>query len=111
MEWRLRTATRSGKFVRTILDEVPPKINFKGNETYVDIIGLAKDLFWPGSDDSDDFTLCHPDGSRWTQLDFESEFQTVSDIPAHYKRTLYVGRRVHGNFFVYYESECECMIT
>ncbi|KAL2093148.1 hypothetical protein ACEWY4_010460 [Coilia grayii] len=97
MEWRPRTAKRSGKYHKVILEEIPPRVAMQGNETYDDLLKMGKEMFWPDDCDESDFTLCHPDGSRWTKVEFTKEFRTISDMTTPWKRTLYVGRREFGN--------------
>ncbi|KAK0143090.1 putative cysteine-rich receptor-like protein kinase 43 [Merluccius polli] len=93
MEWRPRTATRSGKFSKMILEEIPPRIIMKGHETYEDLVKIGSEKFWPGRCSQSEFTLCHQDGTRWTVDEFLKEFKTVSDITTPWKRTIYIGRK------------------
>ena len=37
-------------------------------------------MFWPDECDQSEFTVCHPDGSRWTKVEFSNEFRTISDM-------------------------------
>lgn len=93
MEWRPRTAKKSGRYQKIILEETPPRIILEGHETYDELVQIGKTRFWPEDVEESEFTLCNSDGTKWTKEDFEREYSTVSDIPHPWKRTLYVGRR------------------
>ena len=90
-------AKRSGKFHKIILEEIPPGVVLQGDETYDELLKIGNEMFWPDDRHQSEFTLCHPDGSRWTKVEFTNEFMTISDMSNPWKRILYVGRKELGN--------------
>lgn len=97
MEWKPRTATKSGRYQKIILEETPSRVIMQGHETYDDLLAIGQEKFWPDCPESE-FTLCHPDGSRWSKEDFMREHSTVAEMSAPWKRTLYVGRKELGKW-------------
>ncbi|XP_041839939.1 mitogen-activated protein kinase kinase kinase 1b-like isoform X2 [Melanotaenia boesemani] len=95
MEWKSRTKLSSGRFVKLVLDEAPPRVIFNGHETYDDLVKAGRERFWLKEEDKDgyEYTLCHADGTRWSKQEFEQEHLTLSEISNPWKRTLYIGKK------------------
>lgn len=98
MEWKPRTLKKAGRYQKIILEETLSRIILQGHETYELLVTIGKKCFWSKDVEGSDFSLCHSDGSRWSNEDFHKEYRTVSDLTHPWKRTLYVGRRELSNW-------------
>lgn len=67
MEWKPRTAKKTGRYQKIILEEAPPRIIVTGTEGYDELLKLGLETFWSDNERAGSVFTLLP--SRWDKVD------------------------------------------